>query len=205
MTAPRSRRRSRLCAFSCGAAAGIPVDCRRSRSARGGRLWLGCFRSLPRGFGRLDSWLFRPTTGARATGMGSLAVAACCRRAHMGRESSAIHIRGTDGNRGYGGPEQGWKHGVAFSKLPEPQKWFFRAGWLIQNGRALKVSKRGQFRLTRLANARTLLEGTTWYQHGLWPAEYWRWWADAIVLVRDRASHPLADSESCPDAGVARK
>jgi len=114
MTAPRS--------------AGIPVDCRRSRSARGGRLWLGCFRSLPRGFGRLDSWLFRPTTGARATGMGSLAVAACCRRAHMGRESSAIHIRGTDGNRGYGGPEQVWKHGVAFSKLPEPQEWFFRAG-----------------------------------------------------------------------------
>ncbi|MGI9074782.1 MAG: SRPBCC family protein [Bryobacteraceae bacterium] len=43
------------------------------------------------------------------------------------------------------------------------------------------VSKRGQFRLTRLANGRTLLEGTTWYQHGLWPAEYWRWWSDAII------------------------
>jgi hypothetical protein len=34
------------------------------------------------------------------------------------------------------------------------------------------ISKRGQFRLTRLANNRTLLEGTTWYQHSLWPAEY---------------------------------
>jgi hypothetical protein len=43
------------------------------------------------------------------------------------------------------------------------------------------VSKRGQFRLMRLANGRTLLEGTTWYQHGLWPAEYWRWWSDAII------------------------
>jgi hypothetical protein len=43
------------------------------------------------------------------------------------------------------------------------------------------VSKRGQFRLTRLANGGTLLEGTTWYQHGLWPAEYWKWWSDAIV------------------------
>jgi Polyketide cyclase / dehydrase and lipid transport len=43
------------------------------------------------------------------------------------------------------------------------------------------VSKRGQFRLTRLANDRTLLEGTTWYQHGMWPAEYWRWWSDAII------------------------
>ena len=43
------------------------------------------------------------------------------------------------------------------------------------------VSKQGQFRLTRLANGHTLLEGTTWYQHGLWPAEYWRWWSDAII------------------------
>jgi hypothetical protein len=43
------------------------------------------------------------------------------------------------------------------------------------------VSKRGQFRLIRLANGQTLLEGTTWYQHGLWPAEYWRWWSDAII------------------------
>ena len=43
------------------------------------------------------------------------------------------------------------------------------------------VSKQGQFRLTRLANNHTLLEGTTWYQHGLWPAQYWRWWSDAII------------------------
>jgi hypothetical protein len=43
------------------------------------------------------------------------------------------------------------------------------------------ISKRGQFRLTALANHHTLLEGTSWYQHGLWPAEYWRWWSDAII------------------------
>jgi len=43
------------------------------------------------------------------------------------------------------------------------------------------ISKQGEFRLTRLPNNRTLLEGTTWYQHGLWPAEYWRWWSDAII------------------------
>jgi Polyketide cyclase / dehydrase and lipid transport len=43
------------------------------------------------------------------------------------------------------------------------------------------ISKQGQFRLTQLASNRTLLEGTTWYQHGLWPAEYWRWWSDAII------------------------
>ena len=43
------------------------------------------------------------------------------------------------------------------------------------------ISKQGQFRLTRLPGNRTLLEGTTWYQHGLWPAAYWRWWSDAII------------------------
>lgn len=43
------------------------------------------------------------------------------------------------------------------------------------------VSKQGQFRLTPLAGNRTLLEGTTLYQHGLWPGEYWRWWSDAII------------------------
>jgi hypothetical protein len=43
------------------------------------------------------------------------------------------------------------------------------------------ISKEGQFRLIRLANNHTRLEGTTWYRHGLWPAEYWRWWSDAII------------------------
>jgi hypothetical protein len=43
------------------------------------------------------------------------------------------------------------------------------------------VSRQGEFRLTELAGHRTLLEGTTWYQHGLWPAQYWRWWSDAII------------------------
>jgi hypothetical protein len=43
------------------------------------------------------------------------------------------------------------------------------------------TSKAGQFTLTPLPRGRTLLEGTSWYQHGLWPAEYWRWWSDAIV------------------------
>lgn len=43
------------------------------------------------------------------------------------------------------------------------------------------ISKQGQFRLTPLANGHTLLEGTSWYQHGLWPSQYWRLWSDAIV------------------------
>lgn len=43
------------------------------------------------------------------------------------------------------------------------------------------ISKQGQFELTALPGNRTELAGTTWYQHGLYPAEYWRWWSDAII------------------------
>lgn len=43
------------------------------------------------------------------------------------------------------------------------------------------VSTRGRFLLAPLPGGRTLLQGTTWYRHGLWPAGYWRWWSDAII------------------------
>jgi hypothetical protein len=43
------------------------------------------------------------------------------------------------------------------------------------------ISKTGQFRLIRREGGHTLLEGTTCYQHGLWPGQYWRWWSDAII------------------------
>ena len=43
------------------------------------------------------------------------------------------------------------------------------------------VSRQGQFRLVALPGDRTLLEGTTWYQHHLWPAAYWQLWSDAII------------------------
>jgi hypothetical protein len=46
-------------------------------------------------------------------------------------------------------------------------------GFLVSNG--------GQFLLTPLPNGGTRLEGTTWYRHSLWPAEYWRLWSDAII------------------------
>lgn len=39
----------------------------------------------------------------------------------------------------------------------------------------------GQFRLVPLDGDRTLLEGTTWYYHHLWPANYWQWWSDYII------------------------
>jgi len=43
------------------------------------------------------------------------------------------------------------------------------------------LSHGGQFKLTALPNGRTLLEGTTWYEHRLYPETYWRWWSDAII------------------------
>jgi uncharacterized membrane protein YhaH (DUF805 family) len=43
------------------------------------------------------------------------------------------------------------------------------------------MSEGGQFLLTPLAGGGTRLEGTTWYQHGLWPAAYWRLWSDAVI------------------------
>lgn len=42
------------------------------------------------------------------------------------------------------------------------------------------VSRQGQFRLAPIPGG-TRLEATTWYQHGLYPATYWRWWSDAII------------------------
>lgn len=42
-------------------------------------------------------------------------------------------------------------------------------------------SKGGQFRLVALEDGRTLLEGTTWYHHHMWPATYWKAWSDFII------------------------
>ena len=43
------------------------------------------------------------------------------------------------------------------------------------------LSEGGQFLLTPLPGGGTRLEGTTWYQHGLWPAAYWHLWSDAVI------------------------
>jgi hypothetical protein len=45
----------------------------------------------------------------------------------------------------------------------------------------LLASKQGQFRLRPLPGGRRHLEGTTWYQHRLWPASYWQLWSDHII------------------------
>jgi Polyketide cyclase / dehydrase and lipid transport len=68
------------------------------------------------------------------------------------------------------------------TESPAPmQEWSPYAQVLPKHLHGYFMSRQGQFRLTRLSENRTLLEGTSWYQHGLWPAEYWRWWSDTIV------------------------
>ena len=49
------------------------------------------------------------------------------------------------------------------------------------------VSKQGQFLLIPLPGGRTLLKGSTLYQHGLWPASYWKLWSQPIIhRIHDR-------------------
>lgn len=43
------------------------------------------------------------------------------------------------------------------------------------------IARQGQFKLTPLANGGTHLEATSWYQHHLWPARYWRLWSDYLI------------------------
>lgn len=137
-------------------------------------------------------------------------------------------------------PEKVWPRVVAFTELPEPTEWLFRAGIayptkakiycrgagatrqckfstgtfvepieIWNEPRLLKfsvtsnpppmqewtpyseihpphlagflVSREGQFLLTPLPNGGTRLEGTTWYQHNMWPATYWKIWSDTII------------------------
>ena len=42
-------------------------------------------------------------------------------------------------------------------------------------------SKRGEFRLRRIEEDKTILIGTTWYKHNMWPASYWKIWSDFLI------------------------
>jgi hypothetical protein len=59
------------------------------------------------------------------------------------------------------------------------------------------ISKHGQFKLIKLANNKTLLEGTTWYYNKIKPESYWNLWSDYIVhKIHQRVlNHIKADAE----------
>ena len=67
------------------------------------------------------------------------------------------------------------------SNPPPMREWTFYSDVHPPHLDGYLVSRRGQFLLTRLPDGRTHLEGTTWYQHGLWPTDYWRVWSDEII------------------------
>lgn len=43
------------------------------------------------------------------------------------------------------------------------------------------LSKKGQFKLTKISKNKTLLEGTTWYTHNIRPEFYWKIWSNYII------------------------
>jgi uncharacterized membrane protein YhaH (DUF805 family) len=63
------------------------------------------------------------------------------------------------------------------------------------------VAKQGQFLLTALPDGKTLLAGSTLYQHGLWPASYWRLWSDPIIhRIHDRVLRHIKTLAESPEA-----
>lgn len=64
---------------------------------------------------------------------------------------------------------------------PAMQEWTLYPGPRPPHLDNYLVSHGGQFKLTTLPNGHTLLEGTTWYDHKIWPVTYWQVWSDAII------------------------
>jgi hypothetical protein len=64
---------------------------------------------------------------------------------------------------------------------PEPMKEISPYNIHPEHLKGYWLSKEGQFKLTRLPNGHTLLEGTTWYINKIRPGFYWAIWSDYIV------------------------
>jgi hypothetical protein len=74
-------------------------------------------------------------------------------------------------------------HRLHFTVTDNPPTLEELSPWDIhpRHTRGYLVSREGEFILTPLPGGRTLLAGTTWYQHALRPAAYWRLWTDMIL------------------------
>lgn len=73
---------------------------------------------------------------------------------------------------------------LAFSVLHQPApmvEWSIYQSLEIPHLDGYFVSERGEFFLENLPNGHTLLRGTTWYHHDIWPGIYWRLWSDFIL------------------------
>jgi hypothetical protein len=66
------------------------------------------------------------------------------------------------------------------------------------------AAKRGQFELVPAGSGQTRLIGTTWYQHGLRPEAYWRWWSDWMLhAIHRRVLQHIQRTAERPVAGAA--
>jgi len=72
------------------------------------------------------------------------------------------------------------RFGVTSNPAPL-QEWTIYSDIQPRHLHGFLVSRQGQFLLTPLPGGRTLLEGTTWYEHHMWPASYWQLWSDTII------------------------
>jgi hypothetical protein len=77
-------------------------------------------------------------------------------------------------------PEQQLRFTVASNPLPM-QEWTPYAQIHPPHLDGFLVARQGEFLITALPGGRTRLAATTWYQHHLWPARYWRGWSDYII------------------------
>jgi uncharacterized membrane protein YhaH (DUF805 family) len=120
-----------------------------------------------------DGWLFRAgvayPTSAQIIGSGPGAIRYC-------RFSTGDFVE----------PITVWDEDrlLAFDVSAQPQAMRELSPWKITPPhieRNYMRSLHGQFRLVSIADNRTLLEGTTWYQNYFWPQAYWREWSDEIV------------------------
>ncbi len=79
-----------------------------------------------------------------------------------------------------------WKEGsqLRFTVVSNPlpmQEWTPYARIHPPHLEGFLASRQGEFRLEPLPNGGTRLHATTWYQHHMWPATYWRAWSDYII------------------------
>lgn len=72
--------------------------------------------------------------------------------------------------------------GFDVTEVPSPlEEWSVFAAVHAPHVNGFFRSRRGQFELIEQGPGRTLLRGTTWYEHRIWPQSYWRLISDEII------------------------
>jgi hypothetical protein len=67
------------------------------------------------------------------------------------------------------------------STPPPMQEWSPYSNLAPPHLHGFFLSKGGEFVLEKINDNTTRLSGTTWYEHKIWPAYYWKFFADALI------------------------